>query len=329
MPNKKRDFISRYNGLAEFVIKCLLFLGVFFIESFFIIFFTEPVISNSTAANILSYNLGLTNPLNIPLSKYLVCVYLIVVFALISRKKLSIFKFFSFDSRSSITYLVINIMLALALLIFRIFTASNTWVIENLLWLVILAKYGLPIFMAIFLVLAIFGLDTLKYFFKNFTNELLISAFFAFAFFAYRELVYSNWQIFTKGVMVVISLFGAVLPLNISYSDASTLTVNDLSLSIHQACSGIESQMLFLLLFLMIIFFDWEEINKVKAFILLVPGLVGMFLVNTLRVFLLYMIGIFYSVEFAVGGFHSNIGWILFVLYFVGFQYLTYNFIRK
>ena len=74
---------------------------------------------------------------------------------------------------------------------------------------------------------------------------------------------------------------------------------------------------------------DWHEINRRRAFALFIPGMAGMFGVNILRIYLLYLMAIYISVDFALSAFHSNIGWILFVLYFVVFEYFSYSWIRK
>ena len=96
------------------------------------------------------------------------------------------------------------------------------------------------------------------------------------------------------------------------------------SVLIGSPCSGIDGMTLFTTLYVLIIAFDWKNVNKLKALIFLPFGTLGMFCMNTLRVYLLLIVGVLYSKEFAIGAFHSNIGWILFLCYFLSFLYLMY-----
>jgi exosortase/archaeosortase family protein len=100
--------------------------------------------------------------------------------------------------------------------------------------------------------------------------------------------------------------------------------VEDFSVLIGSPCSGIDGMTLFVTLYCLIVCFDWKNVNKLRAAIFLPFGTLGMFLMNTLRVYLLLVVGVLYSEEFAIGAFHSNIGWILFLVYFLTFLYFIY-----
>jgi exosortase/archaeosortase family protein len=54
-----------------------------------------------------------------------------------------------------------------------------------------------------------------------------------------------------------------------------------------------------------------------------------MFITNILRIFLLFLIGAHYSPKLAVGLFHTNLGWILFIVYFGIFWIIAQRFIYK
>ena len=43
----------------------------------------------------------------------------------------------------------------------------------------------------------------------------------------------------------------------------------------------------------------------------------------------IFVVGHFTSQEFAIGAFHSNIGWIAFTLYFLVFIYFTYDWMKR
>ncbi|MEM2956610.1 MAG: archaeosortase/exosortase family protein [Candidatus Pacearchaeota archaeon] len=81
--------------------------------------------------------------------------------------------------------------------------------------------------------------------------------------------------------------------------------------------------------FIIISAFEWKKINKAKMFLIFPFGLIGMFLTNVLRITSIIIVGRYISQEFAVTTFHSNIGWILFIVYFMIFWYLSYNWLMK
>lgn len=103
------------------------------------------------------------------------------------------------------------------------------------------------------------------------------------------------------------------------------LGVGDFVVKIAKGCSGIEGISLFFALFILIVFLEWKRINKFRAFSILPLGLLGCLFINALRIYLLLVVGAVYSPEFAIGTFHNNIGWILFSMYFLAFEYFTYD----
>jgi exosortase/archaeosortase family protein len=82
-------------------------------------------------------------------------------------------------------------------------------------------------------------------------------------------------------------------------------------------------------LFLLILAVEWHNVDKKRMLAIFLPGLFGMFVVNVIRIFLLMLMGIWISPDFAVGLFHSNAGWLLFVAYFVLFWMLALPSVRK
>jgi exosortase/archaeosortase family protein len=74
---------------------------------------------------------------------------------------------------------------------------------------------------------------------------------------------------------------------------------------------------------------DWKEINKKRAALLFLPALVGLFLVNVLRIYLLYLVAIHISPKLAIGLFHSYAGTVLFIIYFIVFLKIFYSWLKK
>jgi len=105
--------------------------------------------------------------------------------------------------------------------------------------------------------------------------------------------------------------------------------LNNFRVIIGQPCSGIDSMLLFISLYLIIAIMDWKRINKKMAILLFFIGAVGMYLTNILRIFILFLVGIYISPKFAVGLFHTNIGWILFIIFFFIYWSIGSKFIYK
>jgi hypothetical protein len=109
------------------------------------------------------------------------------------------------------------------------------------------------------------------------------------------------------------------------YTNFTNINIGDLSLAIGPPCSGIDSILLYLAFFSALFALDHKRIKKKTYAAAFVIGLVGVFFVNILRLLLLILIGVHMSADFAVGLFHTNAGWLFFVLYFL----LYYVVIRR
>ncbi len=107
-------------------------------------------------------------------------------------------------------------------------------------------------------------------------------------------------------------------------ADGPAIVVGSFGARIGSLCSGIESMMLFSALFVIIIAIDFKKIDLKRAFILFFPALAGVFLLNVLRIWLLFLVAINISRDIAVGMFHTNAGYILFCAYFFMFLWFVY-----
>ncbi|MBW2969818.1 archaeosortase/exosortase family protein, partial [Candidatus Woesearchaeota archaeon] len=102
------------------------------------------------------------------------------------------------------------------------------------------------------------------------------------------------------------------------------LTAGDFTATIGPPCTGITSLILFTGLFLFVVLLDWKKINK-KTLLWIYPiGATGMFILAFIRLYVLFLVGANWSKEFAMKGFHNNASWIIFVLYFLIYFYITY-----
>ena len=79
----------------------------------------------------------------------------------------------------------------------------------------------------------------------------------------------------------------------------------------------------------MIFILDYKRLKKKVAIPLYFVGIIGMFLTNIIRILLLFIVGAYWSPKFAVGMFHSNVGWILFIAYFAIFWWIASKYVYK
>ena len=106
--------------------------------------------------------------------------------------------------------------------------------------------------------------------------------------------------------------------------DGPSIVAGGFGARIGSLCSGIESMMLFSALFVIIVAVDFDKIDVKRALIVFFPALAGVFLLNVVRIYLLFLVAINVSRDIAVGMFHTNAGYILFCAYFFMFLWFAY-----
>ncbi|MCX6767765.1 MAG: archaeosortase/exosortase family protein [Candidatus Micrarchaeota archaeon] len=212
----------------------------------------------------------------------------------------------------------------------RYFMPGN-FVLQNF-GTVVLASYGAYLLASVALWLAVFGIDFTAGFAGMFTRELVLSLVTAAFFVEFSLALQYGWKLFSNTVTALVyHLLSAAVPgavMALSACCAPMVGVGSFRVLIGEACSGIDSLSLFTLLFVGIMAYDWKVIDKKRALLAFVPGLVGIWFANIFRVSALVLIGAFVSPGLAVGLFHENAGWIFFVIYCTAFWYFAYPFVR-
>jgi hypothetical protein len=140
--------------------------------------------------------------------------------------------------------------------------------------------------------------------------------------------VWSLWPYFSMVVMKVVS-FLLNLVGDVTIINSNTLIYDGFAAQIAEACSGVYSIFIFTGLYLFAVFLDWKIMNKRKAALIFVPAVIGAFLANILRVFLLMVVGAHVSREAALGLYHSYAGMIFFLVYFLIFWLIFYKWMKK
>ncbi len=180
-----------------------------------------------------------------------------------------------------------------------------------------------------FILLSFFGFEILKKIWLNTHNQikLLIPIFLLGL--VLLSLFEDLWIFFSRFILTVLVFI--LLPFyKIDFGldiEGPWLIINHLSITIGKTCSSIDSILLFIAFFVMLFALDHKRIKKPAYAVAFVIGFIGVFFVNILRLLLLILIGVHISADFAVGLFHTNAGWLFFVLYFLVYYALIRRFI--
>lgn len=176
--------------------------------------------------------------------------------------------------------------------------------------------------------LSVFSYPYLKLLWKRLKNPIIVSAVSAIVLYNLLMVFQKQWYFFSSTVAKILAwIFSLFYPTRLTLGGSPNLFISDFSVNIGAPCSGIDSMFLFFAFFAALYALDHKKIDKKIYFMFFLAGFVGVYLVNILRLFLLILTGIHISPEFALGLFHTNAGWLLFVIYFLGYYMLARKFI--
>ena len=105
--------------------------------------------------------------------------------------------------------------------------------------------------------------------------------------------------------------------------DSKTLGLGNFAVNVAPACSGYEGIALVLSFTAVYLYLYKREFRFPQACLLFPIGALCIWLLNALRIALLVTLGEHWSPEIAVGGFHSQAGWLSFILTSLGLLYLS------
>lgn len=253
---------------------------------------------------------------------------IIIIFIAFERRKILNIKEFKITIKNLAIFIPLHLVSFILFYLFKKIIIANPSYIEEYKYWIIFLRYLFPLAIVIFLFLAVFSLK----FIKIYKKSIILSFILAILFFQVSMFFKQYWEIFARGTTDAVAFI-----LRFSFDDVIVryqpggplLGASNFAALIQSPCSGIEGLSLFLFLFILIVVIDHKEISWIKASIAGIIGLIGMFVVNILRIYLLYLVGIYYDARVAVTYFHTNIGWFLFIIYFVIYWLITYLLIRK
>ncbi|MFC1800592.1 archaeosortase/exosortase family protein [Nanoarchaeota archaeon] len=250
---------------------------------------------------------------------------ILVIFVLHNRKKLLAIKEYKLNVFESLVFFIVSLLLFTLHFLFS-YIVSGTFAGTHL-YLVVGVIYLSQALGLVFLGLGLFN----YFFFKKFRISILISIIAGALFFVFTFLLRLGWRFFSgavaKMVYWILNLMFDVR-ISVGLGDPS-LRLNEFSVIIGSPCSGVASLTMFATLYLAIAALDWRLLDKKKLALLFIPGLVGMFLMTILRILVLMIVGAFFSEELALTLFHTNLGWLLFVVYMLGFWYVSYPYMKR
>jgi len=175
---------------------------------------------------------------------------------------------------------------------------------------------------ALALAVAIFGVPL----FRRERRSLMVGLLVGIPYVALSLLLRQLWPYMSSFVLNangwLLSLTGD--PTAVTYGAAPTIALKSFIVIIGEACSGVDSAIMFTGVFVFLALLDWKRFDRRKLLILFPIGLLGMYAVNIARVALIMLVGAYWSPDLALSLFHENAGWILFVAYTLGFWYIAY-----
>lgn len=180
-----------------------------------------------------------------------------------------------------------------------------------------------------FLLLGVFGLPKVVRILQLFRREIFsclgVTAVLYVAIFQ----VWKLWPYVSSVVLAVVSRAFSLTFDTVRVIPPRTLIVEGFAVKIEQACSGLDSLFMFSALYTIIALIDWKEFDKRRLLLFAIPGAIGLFLVNIIRVYLIILIGVLWSPEVAIKLFHTYAGMILFILYFALFWKLSFSHLKR
>lgn len=311
-------------NIKNFLVKVVILVALIFLTRVlfqFPIEFFSLKIFKQTAANILFNKIAALEVLAV----------VVFFFGLYYRKRISKINHPRIHWLKSIIFLVLGELMVAIYYLTR--ASTNFFSITGGLTLLavqaaILASLA---FAFIFFAIAVFDNNYLKKFIVEFKLPLIIAAIITVLLYFLLIFFQDQWLFFSSSVSNLLyhslSLF---YPVKQFFVDSTPiLQISDFAVSIGAPCSGIDSMFLFTAFFAALFALDNKRIKKGTYIISFIIGLIGVYFVNVLRLFLLLIAGVEISPRFAIGLFHTNAGWIFFIIYFLCYYLIIRKFIYK
>jgi len=257
--------------------------------------------------------------------------FVIVIFLAFNKNKLLKIKKYSVGLKQRIISAILIILLFPVYFQYKRFMLANIEMVKEFLWLFSSIEYLILFIILFFLISLVFGFRFIKDFFKDHKKGLglvLIGTIVVYNLIKWSQDLWPHLSRFVgKSAVYLLRFFG-----DASFKFSNNLPVvmfNNFGAGIAKTCSGIDSIFLFTALYLGVLAWDYKILNKKKVAIMFLPGVVGAFMLNIVRIFLLFLVGAYVSRDFALHAFHTNASAILFLIYFGVFWWALYGWMKK
>jgi exosortase/archaeosortase family protein len=297
-------------GFKQFLLKTIVFIGLFIAFSFIV---GQKILTTGLLEN---FKISIYGRLGY------ILLFSIGGFMLLYRKKLMQLEKFKHNTKD---FVILGLSLIL-LIGFYILELNVPKIAINLINILLVHVLFVSVFLS--LAFGVYGLKFAGSFFKKFKKELGYFLIFGIIMALLMNAIWGLWPYFSA---IVLKVTGFLLKLigKVSVINSDILVYDGFAAQIAEACSGIYSIFIFTSLYLFAVLLDWKIINKKKAVLLFIPAVVGAFLANVLRVFLLMIVGAHISKTIALGLYHSYAGMIFFLAYFLIFWSIFYKWMKR
>lgn len=242
-----------------------------------------------------------------------------LIFLLLAKEKLGQLEKWRLSAKALLAFLPLHLFFLGGFYFFKVYLISRPKLADDYLTFLIFIRYLLPILIVLTLFCAVYSLKFLKRFYR----ELFIAGGLGVLAYEVAVIFKKLWPIFAaftaKSVAFLLKIFFQNVRLDFNNPASPRVGAGSFTVLITDLCSGIEGLGLFFVLSLVILFFEKKNLRFGRGIAFLLLGLFGVLIVNVIRIFSLLLVGIYYNKEFALHTFHTNAGWILFVLYFLIF----------
>lgn len=320
-------------SLNIFLINSIIFFGIFFVITFFIFFYFRHT---QFFLNYLSLPTSFYFPFQEGLVKGRVVnsiIFVVIVFIIFIKDRVKKIEIERTTFNNVMLFGSISVFFLIFQYIFKYFMKVNLDFALQHIFIFTSLKLLINILFLVFLALAIYGYPFISNFIKTFFKEIMFFSSLSVVYYFLINFFQNFWYTFSLTVRTILfkllSLSFADVYIGTSDAYGPTLGVGKFLVGISKECSGIDSMLLFISLFTFLFVLNWKDINKKRMLIIFIPGLIGTFAYNILRLYILMLAGIFISPQFAADAFHSNIGWILFLVYFIIFWHFGSNYVYK
>ena len=292
-----------FKRYKELLVKTVLFLGIVYILFPFLFFFLSRDLDVSTFSHFYS----------LP-----AFTLLLVIFFIVYNRNVFVNHTSKFQFGMRLLFLVLSCLFFVFYYLIRyeiiaFFTNSSTLLLIS--WLLYLLG-------VVCLALVMYSPS----FFRQTYFSLFVFSIIASFFYIITTILWQAWYYMSLGVAKVVvfvfSLFTSQTSLQVTAVDP-IVTLQNFTVIIGPPCSGIESLSMFFGLWLLLFVYEQDRLQVGRSVVVLFVGLVGAYVLNIFRVALILMMGT-KNPDFAVGLFHSQVGWVLFSVFILVLLYFLY-----